>query len=149
MKNLFLIALAFVSIQTFAQERKQMQKKGDRADNIQNYTAEEQAELQTKKLTLALDLSEAQQKQVMDLNLEQATARKNKMSERQANKKNQEAKNPPKQDRLKAKNASLDKQIEMKAKMKKILTAEQYIKWESLQKERKQNMRRSAKQQSK
>jgi protein CpxP len=32
---------------------------------------------------------------------------------------------------------SLDKQIAMKAEMKKILTAEQYIKWEAKQKNRK------------
>ncbi|WP_339634752.1 hypothetical protein, partial [Bizionia echini] len=54
MKRLFLIALALVTLQITAQDRKHMSKKDERVENMQSYTPEEMAELQTKKMTLAL-----------------------------------------------------------------------------------------------
>lgn len=135
MKRLFLIALALVTLQITAQDRKNMSKKGERVENMQSYTPEEMAELQTKKMTLALDLTESQQKQVMALNLENAKERKAIMKKRQEMKKEEEA-SLSKEDKLKMKNNILDKQIAMKAKMKKILNDEQYSKWENLQEER-------------
>lgn len=134
MKKIFLIALALVTIQMSAQDKKQMHKKGERGKQMQSHSPEEMAELQTKKLTLALDLSEAQQKQVMALNVESAKERKAMMEKRQDAKKDAEA--TTKDDKLKMKNDMLDKQIAMKAKMKTILNDEQYSKWEGLQKER-------------
>tara|TARA_R110002012_G_scaffold17930_5_gene66737 strand:+ start:46271 stop:46735 length:465 start_codon:yes stop_codon:yes gene_type:complete len=146
MKKLFLIALALVTIQMSAQDRKKMHKKGDRAEQMQSYTPEEMAELQTKKLTLELDLTEAQQKQIMDLNVENAKERKAMMEKRQERQKDKEEKAVSKDDKLKMKNDMLDKQIAMKANMKKILTEEQYKKWENLKKERKEKGRNSQKQ---
>lgn len=136
MKKIFLIALALVTIQMSAQDRKQMHKKGERAEKMQDYTPEEMAELQTKKLTLDLDLTEAQQKQVLALSLENAKDRKAFMEKRQDKQKEKEAKTASKEEKLKMKNDMLDKQIAMKAKMKEILNEEQYKKWESLQNER-------------
>lgn len=135
MKRLFLIALALVTLQITAQDRKHMSKKDERVENMQSYTPEEMAELQTKKMTLALDLTESQQKQVMALNLENAKERKAIMKKRQEMKKEEEA-SLSKEDKLKMKNNMLDKQIAMKAKMKKILNDEQYSKWENLREER-------------
>ncbi len=145
MKKIILIALALVTIQMSAQDRKQMHKKGERAERMQDYTPEEMAELQTKKLTLDLDLSEEQQKQVMALNLESAQERKAMMDKRQDMQKEKEVKSASKEDKLKMKNDMLDKQIAMKAKMKTILNEDQYTKWESLQKERMEKGRENRK----
>ncbi|UPS91902.1 MULTISPECIES: hypothetical protein [unclassified Bizionia] len=146
MKKIFLIALALVTFQLSAQDKKQMHKKGERAEKMQAYTPEEMAELQTKKLTLDLDLTKEQQKQVMTLNLEAAKERKAMMEKRQEFQKEKEAKSVSKDDKLKMKNDRLDKQIAMKAKMKEILNDEQYAKWEKLQKKRMEKGRNSRKQ---
>jgi len=133
MKKLILIALALVTIQVSAQNRKQEFRKGERMEKGQrmsDLTPEEMAQLQTKKMTLALDLTEAQQKKIEKLNLENAKDRKAKMEARQAKMKDSKGEKPSKEERLKMMNERLDKQIEMKQKMKKILDDEQLEKWE-------------------
>ena len=122
MKKLLIIALALVTIQVSAQER------GERKGKFADFTPEEMAQLQTKKMTLALDLSEAQQREVSAINLENAKARKAKMKTRKARK--DADKKPSKEEMLKMKNERLDAQIATKQKMKTILNAEQYAKWE-------------------
>ncbi|MDX1279505.1 hypothetical protein [Oceanihabitans sediminis] len=125
MKKLIIVALAFVSIQLSAQERKAM-----KAD----VSAEELAQLQTKKMVLALDLTEEQQKEISKIHLENAKVRKAKMETRKL-RKNAEEK-PTKEEILKRKNNRLDAQIATKQKLKSILSAEQYEKWEKLQSEK-------------
>lgn len=132
MKKIFLIALALVTIQVNAQERKQDFRKGDRmerGERLKDFTPEEIAELKTKRMTLDLDLTESQQKKIQKLNLENAMDRKAKMEERQAKMKDSKEK-PSKEERLAMINERLDKQIEMKKKMKNILNDEQFAKWE-------------------
>jgi len=80
-----------------AQERKNMER-GERP------TAAEVAKMRTQRMTEALDLTPEQQKQVEQLNLEQAR----KMEARQADRQN------------------------VKAQMKEILTPEQYAEWERM-----------------
>lgn len=125
MKKLLVIALAIITIQVNAQDKKERKHKGV------DYTAEEIAQLQTKKMTLALDLTEAQQREVNIINLENAKARKAKMATRKA-KKDSDVK-PSKEEKLKMKNSRLDAQIANKQKMKSILNADQYTKWEKHQ----------------
>ncbi|WP_299549416.1 hypothetical protein [Seonamhaeicola sp.] len=132
MKRLILIALAFVSVQAFAQPN-QGQKNKERAHKMHNLSPEEAATLQTKKLTLHLDLNEKQQAEVKAILLANATARKAKMEEMKAKKESGELQKPTKEQRLEMANARLDHQIAMKAKMKKILNEEQYAKWEKVQ----------------
>ncbi|GAA3781680.1 hypothetical protein GCM10022271_12470 [Corallibacter vietnamensis] len=127
MKKLVIIALAFVSVQAMAQDRKH--KKGDRQDKMAQYTPEQIAELQTKQMTLELDLSDAQQKDVQKINLENAQLRKQAMDKRREMKENN-AERPSKEAMLKYKNDKLDQQIATKRKMKDILNEEQYSKWE-------------------
>lgn len=140
MKNLFLIALALVTLQISAQDKKDMHREGDqkeRAERMSSYTAEEQAQLQTKQMTLDLDLTEAQQQKIMALNLENAKERKAMMEARKAMMGQKEAaKELSKEEKLKMKNAMLDKQIAMKQQMKTILNEKQYAKWESQQESR-------------
>ena len=81
MKNIVLIFLAAFTLSVSAQEkdmRKERKMKGN------DFTPEQMAELQTKKMTLDLDLTEKQQKQVYKLNLTDAKERKQFMEKRKA-----------------------------------------------------------------
>jgi hypothetical protein len=135
MKKLVLIALALITLQATAQEKRTdgpQKERKDRAEQFQNLSAEDIATLQTKKMTLHLDLNASQQEEVQKLNLETATAMKAKMEARKAAKENG-AERPSQEDRVKMMNERLDHQIAMKAKMKNILNEEQYAKWEKAQ----------------
>ena len=136
MKKLILIALALVTIQVSAQNKKQGERRGDtteRGQRMSDFTPEEMAQLQTKKTTLLLDLTVAQQKEVEKLHLENAKERQAFRETRQAKRKDGNGKNSSKEERLKMANQRLDRQLEMKKKMKKILNDEQFEKWEMTQ----------------
>ncbi len=148
MKKLILIALALVTIQVSAQNKKQEFRKGDRMERGQrmsDFTPEEMAQLQTKKMTLDLDLTEAQQKQVEKLNLENAKERKAKMEARQAKMKDGKGEKPSKEERLIIMNERLDKQMEMKKKLKNILNEEQLKKWEKYHVQKKRGPHKKSK----
>jgi len=100
---------------------------------MNDMTPEQMATLKTKKMTLALDLTEAQQTKIKALQLEDAKMRKTKMEEHRAQKEAGEAKKPTSEERYAMTNAHLDHQIAQKAEMKKILSDEQYSKWEKMQ----------------
>ena len=85
-------------------------------------------------MTLDLDLDAQQQKEVKTIFLEQAKKREAKMAEMKA--KREKGEKPSADERFEMKNEMLDNQIEMKAKMKKILKPEQYKKWEENQEEK-------------
>ena len=106
-------------------------------NRFKDFTPQEMAELQTKRLTLALDLTPAQQKKVQALQLQNAQIRKAKMDARQARKKDGTGPKLNKEQRLANMNARLDRQIEMKQQMKQILSAEQFEKWQDLKRQRK------------
>ncbi len=109
-------------------------QKGERHQRsaMHDMTPEEMATLQTKKMTLALDLTDAQQKQMQALNLENAKKRKAAMEERKARKEKGDAKKPSSQERYAMKTERLDNMIAHKAEMKEILSQEQYEKWEKM-----------------
>lgn len=141
MKKLVLIAIALVTINATAQEhRKELRSKehkmenerGDRKEMLKDLTPEEVATLQTKKMTLHLDLTSAQQTKIQALNLEQAKLRKEKMEAREKMIENKDSR-PSKEDRFKMMNEKLDNQIAVKQKLKSILTTEQFEKWEQTQ----------------
>lgn len=117
MKKLIVIAIALISIQGIAQNRK--------GNRMSNYTPEEMTNLKVKRMTLNLDLNEKQQDDVYKIVLEQATSRKKIMEARQAT-----TQKPTDEERLNMMNMRLDRQIAMKAKMKTILNDEQFVKWE-------------------
>jgi len=129
MKKLIIIALAFIGLQATAQRKEGGPRNHDRGEKMMNLTAEEMATLQTKKMTLALDLDQGQQDKIYKINLENATERKAMMEERKANKEAGTAQKPTKEERFKKMNEMLDRKIEEKAEMKKILNDEQYDKW--------------------
>lgn len=97
-----------------------------------NMTAEEMATMQTKHMTLALDLTKAQQDKVMKLNLEEAKLRKARMDEMDKLKESGDWKRPTDEERLARQNARLDEQIAFQAKMKEVLNDEQYQTWKDM-----------------
>ena len=135
MKKLILIALAFISIQAFAQTENREGRRG-KMKNIKNLSAEDAAELGTKKMTLAFDLTESQQSEVMSILLDEAKFRKQKMQEREARREELKKVRPSQEERLEMKKEKLDRQIEMKQKIKSVLDEEQYAKWESQMEQR-------------
>jgi len=118
MKKIVLILIAFVAITATAQ------RGNPRA--MQKLSAEEAATLQTKKMTLALALSDAQAKQVYQVNLKQAIKRKAIL---EARKTNEEKKEPSIQNRIERKNNTLDAKIAIQNEMKRILDEDQFKQW--------------------
>jgi hypothetical protein len=110
---------------TFAQDRREGREK---------LTPEQQTELQVKQMTLDLDLDDKQQKEIKTILLEQAKKRETKMAEMKA--KREKGEKLTSDEKFAMKNEMLDNQIDLKAKMKKILKPEQYKKWEELHDER-------------
>lgn len=128
MKKIVVLAMLLTGATVIAQEGRKNHHRGAMKD----LTPEQIATLHTKKMTLALDLSETQQKQVQVLNLENAKLRKAKMEERKAKKESRESKKPTSEERYTLQLKRLDNQIAHKAEMKAILSPQQYEKWEKL-----------------
>lgn len=149
MKKLILIAIAFIGLQATAQQKQEGKKNREGRQKMMNISAEDMATLQTKKMTLHLDLNESQQTQIMAINLENAKLRKAHMETRKAKKEAGNMEKPTQEERLKMMNAKLDHKIEMKANMKDILNEEQYAKWEKAQarigKKKREGMKRKMK----
>lgn len=139
MKNVIVTFVMLFGLITFAQER-QVQKTDRKAkmENRESLSPDQQAELQVKKMTLNLDLNANQQAEVKKILLNQAKKREAKKAEWKANK--EAGKSLSKDEKFAMKNQMLDEQIAMKAEMKKILTADQFAKWEAKQAERKDKM---------
>lgn len=137
MKRLACITLLFIASFTQAQERMHSKQK------MQDVTPEEMAQLQTKQMTLDLDLTETQQKQIQIINLENAQARKANYESRKNKSNASEKEKPSKEERIKMKNDLLDRQIEIKKKMKDILNDDQYAKWEKRSQEKRNHRQKS------
>lgn len=142
MKRLLIIALVFATALVTAQEgdNRQNKERGERMERYQDYSPEEIATLQTKKLTLHLDLTKSQQKDIQKLNIENAKEKKAKMEARKSQKEGGELQKPSKEEHYKMMNERLDKQIAMKNKMKNILNEDQFVKWEQMQQDMKNKM---------
>jgi len=133
MKKLALVVVLISGITLSAQRHQ-----GDRG-TMQDLSPQEIATLQTKKMTLALDLDQKQQTEVQSLFLTNATERKNKMDERKSKK--EDGNRPSKEERYAMQNERLDHMIAQKASMKKILNEAQFEKWEKMQLRRQKGKR--------
>ncbi len=135
MKNIIYALAILCTLHIAAQEgtdktdRKEMRKEKGK-EFMKDLSPEQMAQLQTKKMTLALDLSENQQKRVLVLHTEAAKVRKQHMELREAKKEKKEK--PTKEEKYAMMNAQLDAKIAFKKSMKEILTADQYEKWEKM-----------------
>jgi hypothetical protein len=122
-----------ISISAFSQQKGQHQKA-----EMANMSAEEMATLQTKKLTLLLDLNQAQQQEIKNLYQKNAEERKAMMAEHR--KMSAEDAEKSKEKRFERGNARLDQELAHQEKMKQILNEEQFKKWQdSRSKMRKSN----------
>ena len=130
MKTKITVMLVILLMGTaMAQDRKDRpNRKGDRTE----ISAEQKAELITKKMTLKLDLNKSQQDKVMALHLDNFSKMETKRKELKANR--EDGKRLTKEERHDQKLAMLDHKIEMKNEMKSILNAEQFEKWEASKK---------------
>ncbi|MBA6154063.1 hypothetical protein [Gelidibacter maritimus] len=135
MKKLIMILIAVATFQVSAQDQKRDMKK-QRTSSKMNYSPEEMAQLKSKKLTLKLDLDTNQQNEVADLYLKQAQLRQSKKEAYLQGNTKGDRKDFSKAERLKMANARLDQKIEMKRKMKDILSEEQYKKWGKMNQKR-------------
>ena len=125
MKYYLLAVLFCIGLYGIAQEDMPLPQR----DQAPEFTPEQRASLKTKKLTLALDLSEAQQQKVEKLQLEQA---RDRAARREARKAENSRENRSSEERYDALSEQMDKRIAYQREMKSILTAEQFEKWQSI-----------------
>lgn len=132
MKKVFLILTLVLSLLTFAQEKK---------GAVEKMSPEQQSILLVKKMTLSLDLNQKQQEEIKALLLERT---QKKAAHQLAQKeKKEKGEKPTATEKFEKQSQLLDAQIEFKAKMKKILSEEQFKKWDAKQHYRKGKMNRS------
>ena len=129
MKRVFLAALLLIGITTWAQEKEI--RKGDR----EKLTKEQKVDLQVKRMTKDLVLNEKQVKDMKALVTKEVEKREAKREEMKQVKEERE------QRRAELKAQMEKEQAATAVEMKKILTPEQYAKWEKLREERKANVR--------
>lgn len=139
MKKMFVVAIMMIGLSSFAQEKsikENMPQRSERGDvpQMPKFTPEQRKQLELKKLTLALDLNTSQQKEMEKIIAEQSTKREAKMAERKASKESK--KELTSDERFTLENQRLDEQIAVKARVKKILNAEQFDKWEKMRAQR-------------
>jgi apolipoprotein N-acyltransferase len=125
MKKLILILLLAVSFTSFSQERKGKERK----------SPEERVEVVMKKMTTDLNLNQQQQKEIQILLENQAKKREAKQAEHKA--RNEKGLKITDEEVAQMKKDRIDEQLEMKTNLKKILTEEQFNKWQELKKEHK------------
>ncbi len=139
-----IVLVALFTISTFAQrqqgeDRKQRHQRPD-------FTIDQIAELQTKKMVLQFDLNEKQQRQVLEINKTKAADRKQKMEARKTITE-ESIKTLTSDEIFKMKSEKMDKMITNKAEMKAILNSEQYDKWENTLRHRAHHVRNKKSQQ--
>jgi periplasmic protein CpxP/Spy len=130
MKKLILVALLVVGITTFAQEKSEERK--------EKFTPEQRVDFQVKKMTKDLSLDTKQAEQVKNLLTQESQKREAKRAQFQAIRTNGQKPTEEQRKEMRAK-MEAEKTV-MNDEMKKILTADQYSKWQQKQEERKEKM---------
>ncbi len=135
MKKIIVIALLSLTISGIAQEKKN-QMNSERPE----FTAQQQNELEVKKLTLELNLTAQQQKEIAKI-VEQKQKKREAMRTEFKTKK-AEDKKLTSDEKFVLKRNALDAQIAHKSEMKKVLTPEQFEKWEKMSNHKKNKMKK-------
>lgn len=139
-----MVLAMLIGFATMAQERngeKEHFKKGPaglkmKMSKASEYTPEQMAALQTKKMVLALDLDKSQQNQLQkfnERNIKERRARIEKIKQR----KSQEKKKLSSDEKFKMANNRLDRAIAQKEELKRILGEEKFEKHQTMHKKRK------------
>ena len=134
MKNMFAMALLVVGMTTFAQVEKQAAKK----TAMEQLSPEQRNQLHLKKLKLELGLNESQEKEMSKIIAEQTTKMDAARAEKKATK--EKGIKPTGDERFAKQNQRLDDKMAMKARVQKILTPDQFKKWEDMKKERQEHL---------
>ena len=135
MKNVSIAFMLLCSITLFAQRpgHGKMDKQKPLLEKIKSFTPEQQAELESKRLTLSLDLNGSQQQSVQKLALEKTTKRKLQRLDSEARKK------LTSEELYQLQVTKLDSQIVFKSGMRSILNKDQFDKWEHINMERRKH----------
>ncbi len=131
MKKILIIVLILSSFSITAQERKRdvkMSERPERIHDLKDFSVEEIATIKSKKMALQLDLDASQQAKIKALLLEQSKHRKNRMEQRQMQMEKTKNEKISKEERFKMLNNGLDEKIDMRNKIKEILTKDQFEK---------------------
>lgn len=124
-KILLLSLLSIVSFKSFSQNKKQLRTK------LESFSVEQIATLQTKKMTLRLDLNLKQQNEIFNVLLEEVKFKKTKRAE--INERKSNSKEGLSSDEIfDMMNEKLDHQIALNNKMKTILNKDQFLVWQEL-----------------
>ena len=137
MKKLFFAAVLMASMASFAQDAPMAKR-----EKIEQMTPEQRNNLRIKKLTLELGLNASQQKEMGKILAEQSTKMEAFKAQRKANR--DANRKMTADERYAQKNKMLDEQIAMNERVKKILTPEQFEKWEKMKKHRRNEMKSHA-----
>ena len=120
-----MIALLVFGLNSFAQDSS---KKSNTQNETEKMSVEQRNQLRLKKLTLDLSLTDSQQKEMSKIIAEQSVKRETDIAKRKADK--EKGVKPTADERFAKENQMLDERIAIKARVKKILNAEQFEKWE-------------------
>jgi len=126
MKKLIIAAILMTGMASFAQDQKALVKR----ENMESMTPAQRNERLLKKMTDELGLNATQQKEMGTLIADQTAKHEAAKAERQ--KMMESGTKPTSDQRLAMKKKRLDDQIAMNERVKKILTPEQYQKWEKM-----------------
>lgn len=137
MKYLFSLLFIGMTLVSFAQNNMGQMK------GMRDFTPEQNAVLQTKKMTLALDLNSSQQKQILEINKKRSIERNQKMETRRAMMSGD--KRLTSDERFEIMNKMLDYQLVYQSQMKSILKSDQYTQWKTMQKNQMTKMHKKGK----
>jgi len=136
MKSTMLIAFLLIGTISFAQPTKRNRETPPPMDKMADMPAENIATLMSKKMTLQLDLSEAQQAKVYDLILANTVQKKAQRANRPDGK-------PSKEMHFEMQNKMLDNKIAFNKAMKSILNDTQYTLWKQQNHKKKKKPKRN------
>jgi periplasmic protein CpxP/Spy len=134
MKTVLSIITLLLVVFATAQDAPKM-KQHKRGEHIKDFTPEQMAILQTKRMALDLELNDRQQKEILKLNTKLADERMQKIEQMKARK--EKGGSISKEERFTLMNEQLDKKIELQQQMKTILNEKQFEQWKKYQGQRK------------
>jgi len=138
MKNLLVAAFLITAMSVNAQP---LEKNKERP----SFTPNQIAELQTKKMTLQLELTEKQQQKILEINKRNATKRKQKLESRKELREKGEKLSS--EELFERKSSQLDAQIAHQDEMKTILNATQFETWKKTRARKKMQLKKRVKKQ--
>ncbi|WP_051590660.1 hypothetical protein [Flavobacterium daejeonense] len=134
MKKLITLAMiACLGLASYAQQKPSRHN----GNPMEKFTPEQRNELMLKKMTLELDLNASQQKKMGKIIAEQSAKREAHLKDRKA-----KTEKPTSDEIFAMKSKMLDEQIAMNGKMKKILSTDQFKKWDEMKKHHREGMKK-------